>query len=84
MFELHPDPKYCHPLNYTNGVTDPTGVCQIVGNDVPTRTGDLVNCEGVYTYTGNLRINATERNPHTEYYHSSASQRPHLSIHPQM
>ncbi|MBK9582509.1 MAG: hypothetical protein IPO48_11570 [Saprospiraceae bacterium] len=36
------------PLNYTNGVTDPTGVCRIMGNDVPTRTGDLVNCEGVY------------------------------------
>ncbi|MBK7700792.1 MAG: hypothetical protein IPJ39_19710 [Saprospiraceae bacterium] len=22
-----------------------------MGNDIPTRTGDLVNCEGVYTYT---------------------------------
>ncbi|MBK9582508.1 MAG: hypothetical protein IPO48_11565 [Saprospiraceae bacterium] len=61
-----PDPNALPPLDYTNGVTDPTGACQIMGSDVPTRTGDLVNCEGVYTYTWEVTDQCNRTITHTQ------------------
>ncbi|MFZ1580926.1 MAG: gliding motility-associated C-terminal domain-containing protein [Saprospiraceae bacterium] len=61
-----PDPNALPPLDYTNGVTDPTGVCQIMGNDIPTRTGDLVNCAGVYTYTWEVTDQCNRTITHTQ------------------
>ncbi len=43
-----PDPNVLPTLSYTNGLT---GACGINGSVQATRTGSLVNCQGVYTYT---------------------------------
>jgi len=44
-----PDPNVLPVLQYTNNMSG--AECAIVGEVTATRTGDLVNCEGVYTYT---------------------------------
>jgi hypothetical protein len=61
-----PDPNVLPTLNYTNGVTDPSGACQIMGSATPTKTGDLVNCAGTYTYTWEFTDQCNRTVTHTQ------------------
>jgi len=58
-----PDPNVLPTLDYANGMT---GSCGINGSVQATRTGNLVNCAGVYTYTWQITDQCNRVLTHTQ------------------
>ncbi|MBK9257768.1 MAG: gliding motility-associated C-terminal domain-containing protein [Saprospiraceae bacterium] len=51
------------PLNYTNGQT---GVCEISGTVIPTRTDNITNCQGTITFTWQTTDQCNRSISHTQ------------------